>query len=56
MTREELQHYYENDPDFQLYVDKCSEAYNCSVDEVLGKKIVNNVGEFYQEKKKEAGK
>ena len=39
---------YESDPRFHRYVDACAKADGISVEEELAKKIIQNVGEYYE--------
>ena len=39
---------YDSDPRFRRYVDDCVKADGISVDEELAKKIIQNVGDYYE--------
>lgn len=52
MTNEDIRQFYDNDPDFERYVDECRKMDGRSVEEELKLKIIRNVAEFYRDKSK----
>ena len=51
MDLSESKQFYNKDPDFKQYVDKCREADGRSVEEELELKITQGVADYYKEQK-----